>query len=67
MDPLAIETVASSYFEDESLFPRGSVEFDSAFVMQGIHHEWIGQPPICMGPSAARMPAIAGKRQASND
>jgi hypothetical protein len=60
VDPLAIETVQSSYFEDEALFPQESVEFYSAFVMQGIHHEWIGRPPICMGTSAVRVPGTVG-------
>jgi hypothetical protein len=59
LDPLAIETVQSSYFEDEAIFPQGSVEFDSAFLMQGIHHEWIGRPPICMATSADRLPRTA--------
>jgi Uncharacterized conserved protein (COG2071) len=53
VDPLAIETVESSYFENDALFPPGSVEFDSAFLMQGIRHEWIGRPPICAGEPAA--------------
>ena len=56
MDPLAIETVQSSYFEDDAIFAQGSAEFDSAFVMQGIRHEWIGRPPICMGTAAAGEP-----------
>ena len=38
--PFAVEAVASSYFNDQSLFPAGSVEFDSALVMRGIRHRW---------------------------
>jgi hypothetical protein len=53
LDPLAIETVESSYFENDALFPPGSVKFDSAFLMQGIRHEWIGRPPINVGQPAA--------------
>jgi hypothetical protein len=56
VEPLAIETVESSNFQNEALFPHGSVEFDSAFLMQGIRHEWIGRPSICTGTSAARAP-----------
>lgn len=48
MDPLSIEKVESSYFENRDLFPEGALKFDSAFVMQGIRHEWIGRPPICV-------------------
>ncbi len=38
--PFAVESVASSYFNDPNRFPTGSVEFDSALVMRGIHHRW---------------------------
>lgn len=38
--PLAIEEVYSSYFSDETLFPRGSVELDCALLMRNIAHEW---------------------------
>ena len=38
--PLEVEEVYSSYFSDESRFPRGSVEFDCALVMRNLGHEW---------------------------
>lgn len=38
--PLAVEKVESSFFADQELFPPGSVEFDSALLMQQIDHEW---------------------------
>lgn len=41
--PLAIEKVESSFFEDRTLFPPGSVEFDCALLMRGIDHEWHGR------------------------
>ena len=37
--PLRVESVESSYFSDESLFPRGSVSFDCALIMRNIAHE----------------------------
>ncbi len=40
MTPLEVIGVESSYFADRNLFPRGSIEFDSAFLMRGIGHEW---------------------------
>jgi len=40
IEPLRIDHVESSYFANVDLFPRGSVEFDSAFLMRGIPHEW---------------------------
>ena len=50
VEPLAIESVASSYFENQQIFPKGSVEFDSALLMRGILHEWHVCPPIaCCG------------------
>jgi hypothetical protein len=38
--PFEVERVHSSYFSNESLFPKGSVEFDHALVMRDIRHEW---------------------------
>ena len=42
--PLEVEHVESSYFDDETLFPLGSVAFDSALLMRGLRHEWHEQP-----------------------
>jgi len=47
VQPLAIDRVESSYFENESRFPRGSVEFDCALLMRGIHHEWHSRKDLC--------------------
>ena len=38
--PLAVSRVQSSFFEDRTLFPTGSVTFDCALLMRGIEHEW---------------------------
>lgn len=38
--PLAVRSVCSSFFEDESLFPKGSIKFDNALLMTTIEHEW---------------------------
>jgi len=40
MQPLEVLNVHSSFFEDELIFPRGSIKFDSALLMKGIEHEW---------------------------
>lgn len=45
--PWAVETVESSFFEDQTLFPPGSVEFDCALLMRGIDHEWHGKGMMC--------------------
>jgi hypothetical protein len=43
MEPLIVERVESSLFADRTLFPEGTAEFDSAFLMRGIEHEWQGR------------------------
>jgi hypothetical protein len=58
--PLHVEEVYSSFFEDPSLFPRGSIGFDCALLMQGIAHEWHGQADLCCAvanPSVEAVPA----------
>jgi len=46
VEPLAVESVVSSWFEDTGRFPPGSVAFDSALLMRGIEHEWRSHPPL---------------------
>jgi hypothetical protein len=40
VEPLAVEAVQSSYFDDRAKFPEGSTTFDCALLMRGIEHEW---------------------------
>jgi hypothetical protein len=40
VEPLEVEQVYSSYFADESTFPKGRAEFDHALIMRNIAHEW---------------------------
>jgi hypothetical protein len=40
MEPLAVNRVESSFFGNSERFPRGSAEFDSAFLMRDITHQW---------------------------
>ena len=49
VQPLAVEKVESSFFEDRALFPAGSAAFDSALLMRGIDHEWHGREALCSG------------------
>lgn len=44
VSPLEVTSVNSSYFEDTSIFPKGSVRFDNALLMRDIEHEWISMP-----------------------
>jgi hypothetical protein len=50
VEPLDVAAVESSFFADESRFPKGSVTFDNALLMEQIAHEWRGQPPLCVIP-----------------
>ena len=43
VQPLVVEKVESSFFQDEAVFPPGSVDFDSALLMRQIDHEWHGK------------------------
>jgi hypothetical protein len=40
VSPLIVSKVASSFFEDRTIFPEGSVTFDNALLMRNIDHEW---------------------------
>jgi len=41
--PLDVSKVKSSFFENEEIFPNGSVTFDNALLMTNIEHEWKSQ------------------------
>ena len=49
VEPLAIDVVRSSFFEDESLFPKGSIALDHALLMRGVEHEWHVLTDLCCG------------------
>jgi len=53
VEPLDVERVRSSVFDDESVFPKGSIEFDCALLMRGIEHEWHGRGEQCCAEGAA--------------
>jgi hypothetical protein len=38
--PLNVQRVESSFFEDTTRFPAGSIQFDNALLMTNIEHEW---------------------------
>ncbi len=50
VEPLAVERVESSVFDDRATFPQGSVAFDCALLMRGIEHEWHGRETLCAAP-----------------
>ena len=52
VEPLAVSEVYSSYFTDESRFPRGSAVFDHGLIMRNIEHEWHGTEDLYLDQSA---------------
>lgn len=42
--PLEVQKVSSSFFENEAVFPKGSVHFDNAILMTEVEHEWRSMP-----------------------
>lgn len=59
VEPLEVEEVRSSLFDDGSEFSPGTVEFDNALLMRGIEHQWHAQRDLCCAP----VPARATRRQ----
>lgn len=49
---LDVDEVRSSYFSDESRFPKGSAVFDCALLMRDIEHEWHGAGDLSPKPEA---------------
>jgi hypothetical protein len=47
VEPLSVEKVESTFFDNPNTFPKGSIHFDCALVMRNIPHEWHTQQPIC--------------------
>lgn len=54
--PLDVSLVRSSFFDDSARFARGVATFDSALLMRGIEHEWIGRPPLCCPAASPARP-----------
>jgi hypothetical protein len=46
VQPLTVEAVRSSYFDDRTLFPEGSAKFDCALLMRDVEHEWHAREDI---------------------
>jgi len=41
VNALDVTEVQSSFFEDKTIFPEGSISFDNALLMKNIEHDWI--------------------------
>jgi hypothetical protein len=46
VEPLEVQSLRSSFFEDMNQFPKETVHFDCALLMQNIEHEWHVLPPM---------------------
>jgi hypothetical protein len=44
--PLSVEHASSSFFEDETRFPKGTATFDHALLMRDVPHEWRKVPEM---------------------
>lgn len=68
VEPLGVERIESSFFDDVRLFPRGTVEFDCALLMRNVRHEWRGRGTLACAAvasataSPAASPALAPVR-----
>jgi hypothetical protein len=58
VEPLDVEAVESSYFDDRALFPARSVQFDCALLMRGVEHEWHSHADLCC--AAPRNACLSG-------
>lgn len=47
MEPMKIKEAYSAYFCDKTIFPEGSVTFDSAMIMKNLKHSWISRKNLC--------------------
>ncbi len=46
MEPLHVDEVSSTFFDDMARFPAGSARVDSAFLMRGLDTTWRPQPTV---------------------
>jgi len=53
MEPLIVQDVRSSLFDDREIFPHGTIQFDNALLMRGIEHEWHGRDDLCSPPQSS--------------
>lgn len=58
--PLELSDVHSSYFDNTSIFPARSIEFDCALLMRNIQLEWHGKSDLCCSAhTPSEWPAVA--------
>jgi hypothetical protein len=55
VEALTVSEVFSSYYTDETKFPKGSVTYDHALIMRNIEHEWHAAAEMCVSPNSQSM------------
>jgi hypothetical protein len=58
VEPLMVSEVRSSWLEDRTRFPAGSVDFDCALVMRDVAHRWAAAPPLYADSSITDVGAV---------
>ena len=59
VEPLDVDLVESSFFDDRARFPEGSIAFDCALLMRDLAHEWHARPQLAArAPSPGLVPAF---------
>jgi Uncharacterized conserved protein (COG2071) len=58
VEPLTVSEVRSSWLEDRTRFPAGSVDFDCALVMRDVAHRWAAAPPLYADSSITDVGAV---------
>jgi hypothetical protein len=53
IEPLLVEDVESSFFDDPALFEPGVAQFDSALLMHDLPASWHGHPPLTTARTTA--------------
>ena len=64
--PLAVESAAATWYDDEQRFPPGSIALDSAFVMTGLASRWRPLPPRAV-TAPASLPAPSPPHRGGRD
>jgi hypothetical protein len=55
VEPLQVDLVESSYFDDRTRFPEGTIAFDSALLMRSVPHEWRARERLSAAQTVPRL------------
>ena len=56
VEPIEVEEVHSSLFDDRSVFPSGLIALDNALLRRGIDHIWCSENDLCCAAGASTEP-----------